>query len=416
MDVHVRHGARGGGQGRRYNSPYRNPAEIPVLRKFWLLFAQACTLCLAALFVVATLRPDLLPRLSGRGSNVVTLQESAAPAATGGAAQPASYADAARRAMPAVVNIYSSKVIKSRNPVLDDSLLQKLFPDFAQRIPARRATNLGSGVIVAPEGYVLTNHHVVDGADDIELVLSDGRQVRARVRGSDPESDLAVLKADGENLPAITFGAADSLQVGDVVLAIGNPFGFGNTVTMGIVSALGRNHLGINRFEDFIQTDAAINPGNSGGALVDAAGHLVGINSTIYSQTGASTGIGFAIPVSLARSVLEQIIKDGEVTRGWLGIEPQPITREIAQALALDPAEGVLIRALQRNGPAERAGVLARDVVLEIGGKPTPDVPQLLARIAELAPGSSAKVKVWRDGKPLEMDVTVGKRPKPLPQ
>jgi serine protease DegQ len=387
-----------------------------VLRKFWLLFAQACTLCLAALFVVATLRPDLLPRLSGRGSNVVTLQESAAPAATGGAAQPASYADAARRAMPAVVNIYSSKVIKSRNPVLDDSLLQKLFPDFAQRIPARRATNLGSGVIVAPEGYVLTNHHVVDGADDIELVLSDGRQVRARVRGSDPESDLAVLKADGENLPAITFGAADSLQVGDVVLAIGNPFGFGNTVTMGIVSALGRNHLGINRFEDFIQTDAAINPGNSGGALVDAAGHLVGINSTIYSQTGASTGIGFAIPVSLARSVLEQIIKDGEVTRGWLGIEPQPITREIAQALALDPAEGVLIRALQRNGPAERAGVLARDVVLEIGGKPTPDVPQLLARIAELAPGSSAKVKVWRDGKPLEMDVTVGKRPKPLPQ
>jgi serine protease DegQ len=387
-----------------------------VLRKFWLLFAQACTLCLAALFVVATLRPDLLPRLSGRGSNIVTLQESTAPAAAGGAVQPASYADAARRAMPAVVNIYSSKVIKSRNPVLDDSLLQKLFPDFAQRIPARRATNLGSGVIVAPEGYVLTNHHVVDGADDIELVLADGRQVRARVRGSDPESDLAVLKADGENLPAITFGAADSLQVGDVVLAIGNPFGFGNTVTMGIVSALGRNHLGINRFEDFIQTDAAISPGNSGGALVDAAGRLVGINSTIYSQTGASTGIGFAIPVSLARTVLEQIIKDGEVTRGWLGIEPQPVTREIAQALALDPAEGVLIRALQRNGPAERAGVLARDVVLEIGGKPTPDVPQLLARIAELPPGSSAKVKLWRDGKPLEMDVTVGKRPKPATQ
>jgi len=386
-----------------------------VLRKFWLLFAQACTLCLAVLFVVATLRPDLLPRLSGKPANVVTVQEStaAAPAVAGGAAHAVTYADAARRAMPAVVNIYSSKVVKSRNPVLDDSLLQRLFPDFAQRVPSRRATNLGSGVIVASEGYVLTNHHVVDGADDIELVLADGRQVRARVRGSDPESDLAVLKADGENLPAITFGTSDGLQVGDVVLAIGNPFGFGNTVTLGIVSALGRNHLGINRFEDFIQTDAAINPGNSGGALVDAAGHLVGINSTIYSQTGASTGIGFAIPVSLARSVLEQIIKDGEVTRGWLGIEPQPMTREVAQALALDPAEGVLIRGLQRNGPAERAGVLARDVVLEIGGKPTPDVPQLLARIAELAPGSSAKVKLWREGKPVEMDVTVGKRPKP---
>jgi serine protease DegQ len=389
-----------------------------VLRKFWLLFAQACTLCLAVLFVVATLRPDLLPRLSGKSANVVTVQESNAPAQSvaGSASRAVTYADAARRAMPAVVNIYSSKVVKARNPVLDDSLLQKLFPDFAQRVPSRRATNLGSGVIVAPEGYVLTNHHVVDGADDIELVLADGRQVRARVRGSDPESDLAVLKADGENLPAITFGTSDSLQVGDVVLAIGNPFGFGNTVTLGIVSALGRNHLGINRFEDFIQTDAAINPGNSGGALVDAAGHLVGINSTIYSQTGASTGIGFAIPVSLARSVLEQIIKDGEVTRGWLGIEPQAVTREIAHALSLDPAEGVLIRGLQRNGPAERAGVLARDVVLEIGGKPTPDVPQLLARIAELPPGSSARVKIWREGKPVEMDVTVGKRPKPAAQ
>jgi serine protease DegQ len=255
----------------------------------------------------------------------------------------------------------------------------------------------------------------IDNLVSAEIVLADGRQVRARVKGSDPESDLAVLKADGENLPAITFGTSDGLQVGDVVLAIGNPFGFGNTVTLGIVSALGRNHLGVNRFEDFIQTDAAINPGNSGGALVDAAGHLVGINSTIYSQTGASTGIGFAIPVSLARSVLEQIIKDGEVTRGWLGIEPQPMTREVAQALALDPAEGVLIRGLQRNGPAERAGVLARDVVLEIGGKPTPDVPQLLARIAALPPGSSAKVKLWREGKAVEMDVMVGKRPKPTP-
>ncbi|HET9046804.1 MAG TPA: trypsin-like peptidase domain-containing protein [Casimicrobiaceae bacterium] len=388
-----------------------------MLRKFWLLFAQACTLCLAVLFVVATLRPDLLPRLSGKAASVVTVQEATTtPSSTAGAGHQTTYADAAKRAMPAVVNIYSSKVVKARNPVLDDSLLQKLFPDFAQRVPSRRATNLGSGVIVAPEGYVLTNHHVVDGADDIELVLADGRQVRARVKGSDPESDLAVLKADGENLPAITFGTSDALQVGDVVLAIGNPFGFGNTVTLGIVSALGRNHLGINRFEDFIQTDAAINPGNSGGALVDAAGHLVGINSTIYSQTGASTGIGFAIPISLARSVLEQIIRDGEVTRGWLGIEPQAMTREVALALALEPAEGVLIRGLQRNGPAERAGVLARDVVLEIGGKPTPDVPQLLARIAELPPGSSARVKLWREGKPVDLDVTVGKRPKPVAQ
>ena len=382
-----------------------------MLRKFWLLFAQACTLCLAVLFVVATLRPDLLPRLSGKAAGVVTVQEPAAPAAAGGPAHPATFANAARRAMPAVVNIYSSKAVKSRNPVLDDSLLQRLFPDFAQRVPSRRATNLGSGVIVAPEGYVLTNHHVVDGADDIELVLADGRQVRARVKGSDPESDLAVLKADGENLPAITFGTSDALQVGDVVLAIGNPFGFGNTVTLGIVSALGRNHLGINRFEDFIQTDAAINPGNSGGALVDTAGNLIGINSTIFSQSGGSLGIGFAIPVSLARTVLEQIIKDGAVTRGWLGLEPQDVTAEVARALALDNVTGVLIRGIVKNGPAERAGILVRDVVLEIDGKPTRDTPSLLARIAELPPGSTVTVKLWRERKLQGVDVTVGRRP-----
>jgi serine protease DegQ len=388
-----------------------------VLRKFWLLFAQACTLCLAALFVVATLRPDLLPRPAAKSNSVVLMQQTSAPAPLPASPPTAvTFSDAAKKAMPAVVNIYSSKVVRSHNPVLDDTLLRRYFPDFAERLPSRRATNLGSGVIVAPEGYVLTNHHVVEGAEDIEVVLSDGRQLKAKIRGSDPESDLAVLKAEGENLPAITLGTLDAVQVGDVVLAIGNPFGFGNTVTFGIVSALGRNHLGINRFEDFIQTDAAINPGNSGGALVDSAGHLLGINSTIYSQTGGSMGIGFAIPVSIARTVLEQIIRDGEVTRGWLGIEPQSMTRDIAQSLALGRAEGVMIGGLQRNGPADRAGMLSRDVVLEIAGKPTPDVPHLLARIAELSPGSSAKVKVWREGKAVEVDVTVGKRPKPVVQ
>ncbi len=231
------------------------------------------------------------------------------------------------------------------------------------------------------------------------------------MRGADPESDLAVLKADGDNFPAITFGALDRVQVGDFVLAIGNPFGFGNTVTLGIVSALGRNHLGINRFEDFIQTDAAINPGNSGGALVDTAGNLIGINSTIFSQSGGSLGIGFAIPVSLARTVLEQIIKDGAVTRGWLGLEPQDMTAEVARLLALDNVSGVLIRGIVRNGPAERAGILVRDVVLEIDGKPTRDTTALLARIAELPPGSTVTVKVWRERKLAGVDVTVGRRP-----
>ena len=388
----------------------RSPrSHVSVLRKFWLLFAQACTLCLAALFVVATLRPDLLPRIAGKNGGVVVLREADAPSA--GATAALTYADAAKKAMPAVVNIYTSKAVRSRNSLLDDTVLRRYFPDLAERTPARRATSLGSGVIVSPDGYVLTNHHVIEGADDIEVVLADGRELSARIKGVDPESDLAVLKTEGQDLPTITFGTTDHLLVGDVVLAIGNPFGFGNTVTLGIVSALGRNHLGINRFEDFIQTDAAINPGNSGGALVDTSGNLIGINSTIFSQSGGSMGIGFAIPVSLARTVLAQIIKDGTVTRGWLGVEPQAITREAAQALALARTDGVLVRALQRDGPADRAGIQVRDVVVEIAGKPTPDVPQLLARIAELTPGSSARIKVVRDGRPLDVDVVIAKRP-----
>jgi Do/DeqQ family serine protease len=378
-----------------------------VLRKLWLLFAQACTLCLAALFVVATLRPDLLSRSATREQGVVLHQETSTPVMMPAVA---SHADAAKKAMPAVVNIYTSKEMRQRSPLADDPLLRRYFPDVAERMPRQRVTSLGSGVIVAREGFVLTNHHVIDGADDIQLVLNDGRRIGAHVRGVDPESDLAVLKADEGNLPAITFGAIDHVQVGDTVLAIGNPFGFGNTVTSGIVSALGRNHLGINRYEDFIQTDAAINLGNSGGALVDAAGNLIGINSMIFSQSGGSLGIGFAIPVSIARNVLEQIIRDGEVTRGWLGIEPQDPPDEAAKA---GPQEGgVAIRRIVAGSPAERAGIHTRDIVVDIGGRPTRDTPALLARIAELAPGSAIKVKIWRDGSVQDYDVTVGKRPR----
>ncbi len=379
-----------------------------MLRRFWLVFAQACTLCLAVLFVVTTLRPDLVPRLSEKSGQVVLLQETSTPVST---PTIASFSDAAKKAMPAVVGIYTSKEMRLRGSLQDDPLLRRHFPDLAERLPRQRATSLGSGVIVSPEGYVLTNNHVIEGADDIQIVLADGRRIAARVRGTDPESDLAVLKADGENFPAITLGTLDRVQVGDFVLAIGNPYGFGSTVTLGIVSALGRNHLGINRFEDFIQTDAAINPGNSGGALVDTAGNLIGINSTIFSQSGGSLGIGFAIPVSLARTVLEQIIRDGAVTRGWLGLEPQDVTAEIAQVLALENVGGVLIRGIVKNGPAERAGIQVRDVVLEIDGKPTRDTPALLARIAELPPGSTVTVKVWRAKKLQGVDVVVGRRP-----
>src|SRR5664279_4151152 len=382
---------------------------MSTLRKFWLLFAQACTLCIAALFVVVTLRPDLLPRSATRVASVVVTQETSTPVA---GTKVSTYADAAKRAMPAVVNVYTSKEAHPRNPLFDDPVLRRFFPELEHQ-QAQRQSNLGSGVIVSSEGYVITNHHVIQGADDIQLILSDGRRIPAHVRGTDPESDIAVLKVEAASLPAITFGHAEDLQVGDIVLAIGNPYGLGNTVTAGIVSALGRNFLGINRFEDFIQTDAAINPGNSGGALIDTAGNLVGINSAIASQSGGSSGIGFSIPVSLARTVFEQIVRDGEVTRGWFGIDPQPLTPELAQSLEIARAEGVLIRAMQHGGPAEQAGIKVRDVVVEVGGKPTRSVPQLLARIAELPPGSSAKVRVVRDGKPVDVDVTVGRRAKP---
>jgi serine protease DegQ len=379
-----------------------------VLRRFWLLFAQVATICLAVLFVVTTLRPDLLARYTGR-NNVVLMQE--APVAVAAAVKIDSLADAAKKAMPSVVNVYTSKEVRQRRPLMDDPVLRRFFPGLGES-ETRRATSLGSGVIVSSEGYVLTNNHVIEEADDIQIVLSDGRRLRARVRGSDPESDLAVLKTDATDLPAITFGKLDSVQVGDTVLAIGSPFGFGNTVTHGIISALGRNQLGINRFEDFIQTDAAVNPGNSGGALVDSGGNLIGINSAIFSQSGGSQGIGFAIPVSLAKSVLEQIIRDGEVTRGWLGIEPQELTPELATALTLPSGDGVLIRGVMKSGPADRGGMLARDVVQEIDGKPTHDVTALLQQIAALTPGSLAKLRVLRERKSVDLEVTVGKRPK----
>lgn len=385
--------------------------EEGLLRRFWLLFAQACTVCVAGLFVVATLRPDLLPRLAGRSVPVVLTQEATVPAGTR-AATATTLAAAARKATPAVVSITTSKATRARNPLMDDETMRRLFPDLAQRAGPQKLTSLGSGVIVSPDGYVLTNHHVIAGADDIRLALADGRTLGARVTGTDPESDLAVLKADVGGLPSITFGSLDHVEVGDPVLAIGNAFGLGHTVTSGIVSALGRSALDINRFADFIQTDASVNPGNSGGALVDANGNLIGINSAIFSPSGGSLGIAFAIPVTLARSVLEQIIRDGEVTRGWLGVEPVDIDAEVQRALALDRSDGVVIRALVRDGPAEKAGILPRDVVVEIEGKPTRDTAALLSRIAELKPGSSVKVQIVRAKQAVSLDVVIGKRPK----
>jgi serine protease DegQ len=386
------------------------------MRKLWLLFAQTVTVLVALLLVVQVMRPDLLP---SRYQSTVTVQETAPVSVrqTDTSARPvASYSLAARRAMPSVVNIFTSKEVKMpRHPFMDDPLFRRFFGD-QYDAETQRSSSLGSGVIVGAEGYILTNHHVVEAADEIEVALNDGRQARARAVGTDPETDLAVLKVDLKSLPAITFGRLEQVNVGDVVLAIGNPFGVGQTVTMGIVSATGRSHLGINTFENFIQTDAAINPGNSGGALIDSGGNLVGINTAIYSRNGTSMGIGFAIPVSIARQVMDQIIATGTVTRGWIGVEVQDITAELAESFKLANTHGVLIAGVVRQGPADKAGVKPGDILTEVDGKPVADSSAMLNLVAAAQPGKTASLKLLRSGAPLTVRVAVGKRPKPKPR
>jgi Do/DeqQ family serine protease len=384
------------------------------MRRLWLIFAQTVTVCVAVLFTVKTLRPDWLPEWSTHalvGQDVVTLHE--APPSND-ERRPGSHADAAKRALPAVVHIFTSQEVKaSRHPFLNDPLFRHFFGDrFGEE--AQRRSGLGSGVLVSPEGYILTNNHVIEGADEIEIASNDGRKFKARVVGADPESDLAVLRIPAESaLPVIKFGNSDSLRVGDIVLAIGNPFGVGQTVTSGIVSALGRTHLGINTFENFIQTDAAINPGNSGGALVDANGNLIGINTAIYSQSGGSMGIGFAIPVSLAKTVMEQIVTSGAVTRGWIGVEVQEITPELAASFKLSGTQGALIAGVMRGSPADKAGIKPGDVLLAVASKPVSDAQVMLDLIAVLEPGSKARFDLRRGSQDIATEVSIGKRPKP---
>ncbi|KGS42715.1 peptidase Do family protein [Burkholderia pseudomallei ABCPW 107] len=391
-----------------------------MLRRFWLFFAQAVTVLLALMFIVATLKPQWLQRQGQLGKQlaapIVALRE-VAPG-VGGAPAQSSYADAAQKAMPAVVNVFSSKDGSlPPDPRAKDPLFRYFFGDRnARRQQEEPAANLGSGVIVSSEGYILTNQHVVDGADQIEVALADGRTATAKVIGSDPETDLAVLKINMTNLPTITLGRSDQSRVGDVVLAIGNPFGVGQTVTMGIISALGRNHLGINTFENFIQTDAPINPGNSGGALVDVNGNLLGINTAIYSRSGGSLGIGFAIPVSTARNVLESIITTGTVTRGWIGVEPQDVTPEIAESFSLAQKSGAIVAGVLQGGPADKAGIKPGDILMSIDGEDITDTTKLLNVVAQIKPGTPAKVHVVRKGKELDVTVVIGKRPPPPKQ
>jgi serine protease DegQ len=384
------------------------------MRRTWLIFSQAVTVAVAVLFVVATLKPEWLARRVEPVAPAVAVAippPVVQPVALTRDAAITSYSGAAKRATPAVVSITASKA-PARRPNANDPWFQFFFGERARQMPQDPQVGLGSGVIVSADGYLITNNHVIAEANDIEVMLVDGRQAKAKVIGTDPDTDVAVLKIELDRLPTIDFGNNDSMQVGDVVLAIGNPFGVGQTVTSGIISALGRNQLGINTFENFIQTDAAINPGNSGGALVDASGNLLGINTAIYSRSGGSLGIGFAIPVSTARQVMDGLIKDGMVTRGWIGVEPRDLTPEIAQTLNLPIKQGVLITGVLNSGPASTAGLRPGDVVVKIADTPVTNTVQLLGAVAALKPQATAVIGVQRGEQSLALNVLVAQRPK----
>jgi Do/DeqQ family serine protease len=376
------------------------------MRRTWLLFSQTVTVLLAVWFVVATLKPQWLARRPTVASIVPVFETEADTRSPVIAAS--SLSAAARAAAPAVVSISTSKAV--RHPHAQDPWFRYFFGEQPEWQPQ---TGLGSGVIVSPAGYILTNNHVIEEAEEILVQLADGRQARASVIGTDPDTDLAVLRIELDALPTIVLGRSDTLEVGDRVLAIGNPFGVGQTVTAGIVSALGRNQLGLNTFENFIQTDAAINPGNSGGALVDAEGRLIGINTAIYSRSGGSMGIGFAIPIATAREVMEAIVRDGAVTRGWIGVEPQELSEELAQHFGSAPRHGVIVTGVLQDGPAARAGIQPGDVITHVGSTPIHQVNELLAAVAALKPGVATELTVQRRDSRLRITVVPARRPTP---
>ena len=332
-----------------------------------------------------------------------------------------SFAPIVKKVAPGVVKIVvTSKAANVSMPEgfgFNDPFWRRFFGDqFGRQMPNRqpntpRQHGLGSGVIVTKDGYILTNNHVVDGADEVKVTLQDGQEFTAKVVGRDPKSDVAVIKIDAKNLPVVPMADSDKVQVGDIVLAIGNPFGVGQTVTTGIVSATGRGNLGIEDYEDFIQTDAAINPGNSGGALVDVEGRLIGINTAIFSRTGGNQGIGFAIPSDLARNVMDCLIQDGHVTRGYLGVMIQDVTPALAKEFKLKDATGALIGDVVPKGPADKAGFKVGDVVLDYNGKKVTDSRRLRLAVGETKPGTTVPVKILRNGESKTLEVTVREMP-----
>jgi len=387
------------------------------LRKLFSFALTSIAAGLAAAFVVLMLQPALLNNNKQTSSTQISSSQAArqviAPSSLVVQNGPVSYSAAVKKAAPSVVNIFTTKLItEPRNPVFDDPAFRSFFNDQPAAKPRqRRETSLGSGVIMDSRGYILTNNHVIEGASEIQLVLYDGRNISAAVVGADPDTDLAVLFAHTENLPAIELGNADEIEVGDVALAIGNPFGVGQTVTMGIISATGRNRLGINTFEDFIQTDAAINPGNSGGALINAHGHLLGINTVIFSKTGGSQGIGFAIPVSLAQGIMQQLLVHGRVVRGWLGIMAQDITPELAESFNLPQVKGILISGVLEGGPANLAGIVPGDIITRINDMDFDDSRDILNTIAMQPPGSVITIDGWRGQHRLKLKALIAERP-----
>lgn len=360
--------------------------------------AQCVILGLAGAFVLLYLFPGLYPArddsTAGRGSEGVV-----------------SYSDAVAGVAPAVVNVYATHIERRAvHPLFHDPLFRRFF---GPRVPAeRRNSNLGSGVIMDSRGYLLTNAHVINNADEIRVTLYDGRQSRAQVVGVDSDTDLAVLKTDLDNLHVAPYNDSSRVRVGDVVLAIGNPYDFGQTVTQGIVSATGRNRVGITTFENFIQTDADINPGNSGGALVSARGKLIGINTAIISSSGGSQGIGLAIPVELALEVMRQIIEYGHVIRGWIGIEAQILPQDIIEATGLDQG-GILIVAVLKGGPADRAGIVPGDIMTSINGMPLPSPQYTINMISQIKPGAVVSMEILRGWETQTVNVQVAERPAP---
>ena len=358
---------------------------------------------LAAAFLVLVFKPDFLgdPQYSSPMMNLAR-QEG-----------PVSYADAVQKTAPAVVNIFTTTLTRREaHPFFSDPLFRRFFGEELSQPRVEKRNNLGSGVIVNKNGYIITNHHVIENASEIRVVLRDGRSMAARVVGTDPETDLAVLQASGDDFPVAQLGRSQDLQIGDVVLAIGNGFGLGQTVTMGIVSALGRQSLGLTNYDNFIQTDAAINPGNSGGALINPYGDVIGINTAIYTKSGGSEGVGFAIPAQLVNKVFEQIRDKGRVVRGWIGVTTtQAVTPELAQALGLGDAKGLLVAQILRNGPADKAGIKPGDVIQKVNGVAATTARVMVDLVADIQPGDDVKIELTRDGGSQTVHVEVVERP-----